>query len=427
VDHEYDPDEKDDYRDEINTLSPPDGGYGWLVTLAVFLASLLEGGLPYCCIGVMQDYYEREVFGKSSNTTVQLSAAGTLVTAMVYLFSYPTTIIYNTLGARLALAIGSLVASGGLIAAGAATEIWHLYISMSLFGGIGISILFNVGLRVLPFWFDKRSSTAFGIIGSSQPFAGLVVPFVMTHINNSLDASWTFRILGLVFLAINAVACLLIKETPTGIRCRKKARSSKTTNHPRTFLNANVILWIIQGPIQMGGLYIPYTFLPSYATHIGLSDIQGSAAISLICGANFLGRIGIGLSADRLGRLNALILTCTLSGLSCFLIWIPAYNFASLVVFSIIYGLFSGGFGSTCPSITSFLVGMDDYPTVISLLNTLCALGSLASTVASGIESISSAEPFLPCKLMTGCACMFSASIALVLKLRIDRNIFSKI
>ncbi|KAI8140050.1 major facilitator superfamily domain-containing protein [Fennellomyces sp. T-0311] len=427
ADHECCTDNESGSLEELDAQLPPDGGYGWFVTLGAFLASLLGGALPFCWYlkRIMQDYYQREVFGSSASSTVQLSSAGTLTTGMIYLLSYPTTVAYSILGAKVTLFIGTLVASGGLIAAGAATEIWHLYLSMSICSGIGISILFNVSNQVLAYWFDKKKTAAFGFIGSAQPFAGLVVPFIITPINSNLGASWTFRILGLAFLVTNIIACILIKETKSGIQCRRKTKLLQF--NCRTVLETNIILYAIQAPVQIGSMYIATTFLPSYATYIGLSDTQESAIISLICGMGFLGRVGAGLLAGRFGRLNILILSSTISGLSSCLIWMFAYDIKSLMGFSAVFGLCMGTFPATAPPTTAFLAGMNRYPIALAVVITACSLGCLGSTIASAIESISSAEPFLTYKLMTGCGYLFCTIILLILRLRLDRNIFSKI
>lgn len=45
-------------------------------------------------------------------------------------------------------------------------------------------------MRVTPQWFRKRRSTAMAMIASSTGIGGLVIPFIMTGVNQKLGASW---------------------------------------------------------------------------------------------------------------------------------------------------------------------------------------------------------------------------------------------
>ena len=78
-------------------------------------------------------------------------------------------------------------------------------------------------------------------------------------------------------------------------------------------------------------------------------------------------------------------------------------------------------------TVAAFLVGMDRYPIVLSVGITACALGCLGITMASAIEAASSAAPFLTYKLMTGLGYFLSVTLLLILRLRLDRTILSKI
>lgn len=48
--------------------------------------------------------------------------------------------------------------------------------------------------------------------------------------------------------------------------------------------------------------------------------------------------------ADWIGHINVVIIYCTISGLSCLLLWTFAKTFGTLLAFSIFYGFFGGAF-----------------------------------------------------------------------------------
>ncbi|KAI9494315.1 major facilitator superfamily domain-containing protein [Zychaea mexicana] len=370
------------------------------------------------CSGIFQNYYESNAFGKSNDAVIKLSGVGTLIPAVIYIFFWPSNHLYTYTGPKVLLGIGTLMISAGLVAASMISEIWQLYLSVGVCSGIGVSILYAVSLRVIPQWFHKKRSMAFTIISSSASFAGIVLPFVVTLLNNALNARWTFRILGIAFLFLNLIALILIKERPqTNIQGDHDATESK----PKVGMlkETNVILWGIINLLQVCILYLPPTFLPSYATYIGLSDIQGSAIISVICAAALFGRICLRATSSRLGVLNMLIFSTIICGLSCFLLWMFAYNFATLMTFAVIYGFFSGGYTALGASVTILLVGSENISFTLSVLSVINGFGTSTITIASVIESLSSSEPFLTYKFLCGCTCIVSALLLIIIKRRL--------
>lgn len=85
--------------------------------------------------GVMQEYYEQNVFGdKVSNPAFQLSFVGTLISVFANLMSPLATILLSYLGTKVVLVLGTLLIAIGLFMAGFATEVSpcgaRLYIRM---------------------------------------------------------------------------------------------------------------------------------------------------------------------------------------------------------------------------------------------------------------------------------------------------------
>jgi predicted MFS family arabinose efflux permease len=95
--------------------------------------------------------------------------------------------------------------------------------------------------------------------------------------------------------------------------------------------------------------------------------------------------------------------------------------------FSVVFGLFSGSYFALLSPITAHLVGMEKFPSTLSIIlftNTATAFGT---NIASAIESSANAQPFFSYKMFTGVVYFVSAIFLLALKLRINRNPFSKV
>ncbi|KAL9544195.1 hypothetical protein MBANPS3_007744 [Mucor bainieri] len=385
-----------------------DGGYGWFVVL-----------------GVMQDYFERNMFNNVANATVNLSFVGTLAMVCLNSVSPIVQICASMFGIRYVLITGTILVALGLEMAGFSTQIWHLYLTQGVVFGIGASCIYVAIMGVAPQWFGKRRGLALGIIASGSGIGGLVIPFVMTAINGSLGFGWTYRILGFICLFCDVVACLTVKErNPPAVRNRKKL--SQIVNFA-VLKDTNFVIFCIASNIGLFGYFVPYFFLPSYASYLGLDESKGSALVAVSSACNFVGRVITGILADRIGKVNTNLIFTLITALSCLLIWTFASNYGTLMAFSTVFGLTSGSYFALISPITAYLLGMDRFPSGLSLLLVTNVIPVFGSNIASAIEAGVSSEPFFSYKMFSGVAYLVATITLVVLKLRLNRNPFAKV
>lgn len=75
-------------------------------------------------IGLMQDYYQQNVFGNDyPNIVILLSVTGTLYTIFANSCSPVGQLLASYVGATLSMTIGSLLMTVGLIFAGSSTQV----------------------------------------------------------------------------------------------------------------------------------------------------------------------------------------------------------------------------------------------------------------------------------------------------------------
>jgi MFS family permease len=74
-------------------------------------------------------------------------------------------------------------------------------------------------------------------------------------------------------------------------------------------------------------------------------------------GASALGRISLGLASDYIGRINTYVSSVMAAGIVCLAIWLPSTGMAPLVIFSLLYGLFMGGFVTLTPVVITVVFG----------------------------------------------------------------------
>lgn len=131
--------------------------------------------------------------------------------------------------------------------------------------------------------------------------------------------------------------------------------------------------------------------------------------------------------ADRIGKINTNLLFTFITCLSCFLIWTFAFNYGSLMGFSVVFGIFSGSFFALISPITAHLVGMEKFPSTLSLVLLSNAIPVFGSNIASAIEARVNTEPYFSYKMFAGVAYFLAAAVLLALKLRMNRNFFAKV
>ncbi|KAI8072262.1 major facilitator superfamily domain-containing protein [Gilbertella persicaria] len=400
-----------------------DGGYGWFVILGAFFVQVTSFG-TITSWGVMQDYYEQHLFNNTPNAALNLSFVGTIAMVCMNSASPIVQICVSVFGIRAVLITGTLFIGIGLEMAGFATQIWHLYLTQGVVFGIGASCIYVAIMGVAPQWFTKRRGLALGLVASGSGIGGLIIPFVMTPVNQRLGPGWTYRILGFVCLFCDILACITVRQRIPSTKARK--RLSQIIDFS-VFKNANFVLFTIASNIGLFGYFIPYFFLPSYATYIGLSDTEGSALVAVSAAGNFIGRIICGFLADRFGKVNTNLLFTFISSLSCLLIWTFSSSYGSLMAFSVVFGLTSGSFFALISPLTAYILGPELFPSGLSLLLLSNVIPVFGSNIASAVESGVDASPFFSYKMFAGVAYLVGAFVLLILKLKLNRNPFAKV
>jgi MFS family permease len=76
--------------------------------------------------------------------------------------------------------------------------------------------------------------------------------------------------------------------------------------------------------------------------------------------------------------------TCLVSGTLVLALWIPAANNAAVIMFAILYGFFSGAFGSMSPALVAQISPIKQIGTRVGTLFSCVALASLTGNPIGG-------------------------------------------
>jgi MFS family permease len=412
--------------DDTLTLAEEDeeeDPYRWVILFSGFLAQAIS----MCTLsswGIMQDYFDRQVFKESVNAT-ELSFVGTIGFAFCGLMGPVTPFFMSLVGARWLLFFGTLLISAGLILASFSTRVWQLYITQSVMHGMGAALLYIVSMSISPQWFIKRRGFAMGIMVSGSGVGGLIMPFVMNSLNESLGGAWCYRVVGVITFVISLLATVLLKE-------KKPAISPKKANY-RNMLDLSVckdpkfIIWCVAGNLSMLSYFIPAFYLPSHATKIGLKPSQGSILVALFSAVNVAGRIISGYLGDHIGVVNVDIIFLFICGLSSLFVWTFAKSFITLMIFIIIYGFMSGAVFSLLAPITASITGMEKYPSAICLYLFFMTAARFGPSLAGAIQTATDKNSFFTYQMFTGLAFILSAFVTVYLKYKLQPKMLAKI
>ncbi|KAI8142503.1 major facilitator superfamily domain-containing protein, partial [Fennellomyces sp. T-0311] len=401
--------------------SDDDGGYGWFVVAGAFIVQVTTFGTS---TGIMQDYYERNTFRHIPNIQLQLSATGTLMEVMIHIMGPLVQIVSSRYGIKAVLVLGTMLTSLGLELAAFSSEVWHLYIAQGIIFGTGASLLYITALSAPAQWFNRRRGLSQGLVSAGTGIGGLVLPFFMTGFNHTMGAGWTYRIWGLICVGANMVSCILIKEKNSQ---RVRSKQLGEVFDFSVIRDSNYIIWFLGSITACSGLMIPYFFLPSYVTHLGMSTTDASVFLAALSASNIVGRISVGFIGDKIGRLNAHLIFTTATGISVLLIWTFANSYFSIMAFALTFGYFCSSYIALLSPITVAILGMRKFPTGLTILLLGNGISVLSPSMASALESVINAEPYMVYKMFTGVSYIVGAFFLLALKLKLSPGLFTKV
>ncbi|KAG2195169.1 hypothetical protein INT47_006451 [Mucor saturninus] len=400
-----------------------DGGYGWLVVLGAFMVQITSFGVVSSW-GVMQDYFNQHVFENNKTALVDLSFVGTLALIFINAGSPIVQVLVARFGLRPIMIAGTTCIVVALETASLATEVWHLYLTQGILFGSGASCMYVTVMAVTPQWFTKNRGIALGIVAGGSGMGGLIVPFIMTPLNRNLGYAWTYRILGFICLVCDIIACIFVKERIP--RIKEKMKLSEILQFD-VLKNIDFLLFAVGADIALFGYFVPFFFIPAYATYLGLSDSQGASIVAVSSSMNFIGRLVAGYMADRIGKLNSNIIFTLITAISSLLIWTFAFTYQSMMGFGVVFGFSCGVYFALMSPISVEILGMEKFPSGLSLLLLFNAIPVFGSNIASAIETHAGSSPFFTYKMFTGVAYLTGALIHIYLKFRMNKNPFAKI
>jgi MFS family permease len=317
----------------------------------------------------------------------------------------------------------------GLVLASVAQSLIQVYAAYGFGVGLGIGCSYVPAVSAVQRWFLRRRGFASGLAVSGIGVGTLVGPPVALLLIEWLGWRETYFILGIFAVVVGAGMAFLIEDDP-------RSRGLGVDGDPPRLGQAPAAAGMTVGEaiasrrfiglyaacfICSFGLFVPFVHLVPYALDRGIAPSLAALLVGAIGVGSTAGRFLLGGLADRLGRPLSFLLMFVGMGLS-FVMWLFAMSLWPLVAFALIYGVFYGGFVALAPAIVIDYFGGRQAASLIGILYTSVAFGTLIGPSAAGFAFDVSHSYTLPILLSVGAYVVASAVLALTSKVSMSRS-----
>ncbi|CAK7201425.1 hypothetical protein SEUCBS139899_004129 [Sporothrix eucalyptigena] len=352
----------------------PEGGLqAWLVVFASFCAMVSVFGLINTA-AVFESWFATHQL--ADYTASEIGWIFSLYLFIVFFIGIQVGPIFDRYGPRYLVAVGSILSVASVMLLGLCEQYYQILLCYSVLGGLGGALLNTPAYACIAHFFNVRRGLATGIATTSGGVGGIAFPILLQQLLPRLGFPWTTRILGFILLGLSVPSNLWLRtrlplpgvndcdaeegnsasaaeddgaaSVRTGVTGRSSTRSLRrampsvwpdfTIFRDRRYAVAAVGIFFMEW-----GIFVPLTFIVSYATAHNETTDQAYILLSLLNAGSVIGRVLPGLLADKVGRFNVIIVTIGLSSAVVLGVWLPAGdNRAILMAFSILFGFASG-------------------------------------------------------------------------------------
>ncbi|KAK8106852.1 uncharacterized protein PG998_008865 [Apiospora kogelbergensis] len=330
--------------------SPPNGGLtAWLQVAGSWCLMLNCWGIVNT-YGVFQTYYQTRLLTDRSPSSI--AWIGSIQAFLLLLVGALTGPLYDYGYFRHLVVAGSFLMVFGMMMVSLCTQYWQLVLAQGILVGLGGAVC---------------------IAGSGSGIGGVIYPIVFKELESEMGFEWATRVVAFLMLATLSFPLAVMRPRVKPSAVRKLFDSTAWTERPYS-------LFAFGGFFGFIGMYLPLFYISVFALEEGMSSRLAFYLLPILNAGSTFGRIFPNYAADKTGPLNVFIPTCLALAVLSFA-WMAIHGTADLIVWTIIYGFFSGTF-LTLPFST--VVTLSPHMGVVGVrMGMACAIGSLGLLVGT--------------------------------------------
>ncbi|ORZ20923.1 major facilitator superfamily domain-containing protein, partial [Lobosporangium transversale] len=308
----------------------------WIAVLGSFLIHMFVFAPTEFAFGVFVLHYQ-DVFPRAAAS--EIAFVGTTGSAITYIAGFLAGIVADRFGFRPTAFAGTVLMAMSLIAASFSSQLWHLYVTQGLFFGVGASLTYYPAIAAPSQYFVKNRGLAIGIAVSGTGLGGFALAPLTNALISKVDVFWTLRILAIMIfiMAKNDRVKVEIEEKPSFWQALHMFKDVRFLTLTMAEVAASL------------GYLIPLYYMQTYAVYIGLSADEGALILGLSNGSSFVGRILLGIIADKVSNTKTLLFCCWATAFSVVVFWLNAKSFGMLLLMGVTFCMFVGAYISLVP------------------------------------------------------------------------------
>lgn len=310
------------------------------------------------------------------------------------------------------LPFGSFMVIFGYMMTSLATEYYQVMMAQGVCVGLGAGFIFVPSVALLPQYFRKRRALANGLAASGSSFGGVIYPIMFNQLQKQVGFAWATRAIAFVSLATCTFSCLVL-------RARFLPTERRSLIQLSAFKEIPYLLFCLALFMGFLGFYNFLIYVQPWAIQTGVVNANlGFYLVSILNAASIFGRITPNLIADHTGPLNVFFPAAGITALMGFC-WIAVHSAAGIIILTLLYGFFSGGFVSL-PPVVMMTITKDfrELGTRLGMSFGICSIALLVGTPIGG-SILSASNSYLGVQLFCG-ACLATCA-AVILAIRFIR------
>ncbi|KAI1820070.1 major facilitator superfamily domain-containing protein [Xylaria intraflava] len=350
----------------------PEGGLeAWLVVFGSWCGLVAALGLLNT-IGTLQTFVSMNQLSRYDEGTVGWIFS--LYASLCFFCGIYIGPLFDKYGPRWLIGPGSVIIVVGIMLTSICTEYWHFLLAFGFLNGIGSSLLFTPCIAAVGHFFRARRGLASGIASTGGGVGGVVFPLMLQILFRKLGWGWSIRILGFISFGLLIVSNILLKKRlppPKNISSHPDFRILKE----KSFLLLTCGVFLLEF-----GLFIPVSYISSYAIASGFDETFAFQLLPILNGASVIGRALPGWWADIIGPFNSNMISIMISIFACFAVWLPfGTTTPGVVIFAVLFGFSTGNNISITPVCVGKLCHTHHYgryyATCYTIVSVACLIG----------------------------------------------------
>lgn len=375
--------------------------YGWIALIGAMLVYFGMCGDVYYAYGVFLPVMCEDLgwsrFALSGPYTAYLIAGG--------LIGPLAGISVSKFGARKNIIAGNLVATLGLLGMSFIREIWHAYLFFGIF--IGASLAFGTYIAtttIVNDWFTRRRTLAMGLLVAAGGISGFAFPPLISWLISSLGwrLSWVC-LAGIHLVLVVVVGGMLIRNKPEEVgqvpdgEVTRESREDVVGSPAQRQVYQTPVDWGVKNALRTPALWLmmifsvanmfTLTFLAihqvAYLQDMGFSSMVAATALGLLVGMSVVGRLVCGALGSRFeGRYLAI--ACLTGFAIGVIILMNARALPLVYLYAVLSGISYGGIVVLMPSMFGAYFGRAHFARIIGWGSPITTLLGAASPLVAG-------------------------------------------